>query len=78
MNLGGLHTGRGRLNDALKKLHGQWEITSEVWRDKVAEDFVKNHIDPCDQPVMSAIAAIDRMTEIISRAARDLSDENEW
>ena len=39
MKSGDLSLGSARLNDALKKVKVQWEVTRSQWRDEVARKF---------------------------------------
>jgi hypothetical protein len=60
--------GRSKLAQSLKDLKVKFERTQDVWNDVARDNFFKNHVEPLEPAVRSALAAMDKMTEMIYRA----------
>jgi len=70
-------TGTKRLQKATKALKEQWLMTKEHWRDKTAEEFEEKYLRPLGERVGMTLAAVDRLTEVLEKAEKELSDRNE-
>ena len=68
-----LDTGRYQLYAAMKSLRERWEQTQETWRDMIRRDFADDYWDPLEQRVQSALAAIDRLAQVMTRAREECS-----
>ena len=68
-----MSAGAARLKHAMKTLNEHWEQTREVWADRVAADFEKNHLLPVEQQVENARRGMDKITEIMQKIRQDCS-----
>lgn len=68
-----LDTGRYQLYSALKVLKARWDQTQDVWDDLVRRKFAEDVWEPLEQRTQSALSAIDRLGEIITRLKQECS-----
>ena len=66
-----LSTGRNILRGAIKDLHAHWDYARQSWRDSAAEDLERIHLTPLDPKVRTAMGAMERLMELVSRARRE-------
>jgi hypothetical protein len=57
----------------MKTLRERWDLTREMWADKNAQDFEKNHLVPLEQQVENARRGMEKMNEILMRIKQDCS-----
>ena len=70
-------TGTKRVQKATKSLKEQWLWTKEYWRDQTAEKYEAEYLQPLGEKVRMTLTAVDRLTEILEEAEKDLSDHGE-
>jgi hypothetical protein len=70
-----LSGGASKLALALKQLDIKWNVATDAWNDTTAKTFHKDHLEPIMPDVKQTLEAIGRLAEVLSRAARDVSDE---
>jgi hypothetical protein len=63
--------GRSKLNIALKDLRVKFERTQDAWDDIARDGFQKRHLDPLEPCVRTALAAMDKMTQMVNRAKNE-------
>ena len=68
-------TGTKRLQKATKSLKEQWLWTKEYWRDQTAEKYEEEYLVPLGEKVRMAISAVERLTEVLEEAEKDLTDQ---
>lgn len=68
-----MSAGAARLKHAMKALHEHWDQTREMWVDKNAQDFEKNHLVPLEQQVENARRGMDKIQEILQKIRTDCS-----
>jgi hypothetical protein len=66
-------TAKAQISKATKILILKWNDASEHWDDPVSRAMEKKHIDPLRASVRSAIAAMDNMGELLTRAEQECS-----
>ena len=66
-----MSAGASRLKHAMNTLHEHWEQTREVWSDRVAADFEKNHLIPLEQQVENARKGMDKIAEVLQKIRND-------
>ena len=66
-----LHTGGGKLRDAIKTLKAAWLQADAHWRDTVRDEFEQNYIEPIEQHTHSVIDSIGHLAEVIARAEHE-------
>lgn len=74
MRVGDLSSGASKLALALKQLELKWESAKESWNDGTSRHFHKEHIEPLAPDVKETLEALGRLAEVLSRAARDVSE----
>ena len=67
-------TGTKRLQKATKSLKEQWLWTKEYWRDQTAQKYEEEYLEPIGEKVRMALSAVERLTEVLEEAEKDLSD----
>lgn len=67
----GLYEGRGNLNKGFKDLMLRWQTARGDWSDDVARQFEENHLKPVEEALKLAIAAMDHMSQVVSKIDRD-------
>ena len=68
-----LGTGRYQLYSSLETLCAQWDEIRPRWNDGVRQDFEEqywNHVEP---GVNAALAAMDRLTQVLGQLRRECS-----
>jgi hypothetical protein len=65
--------GRNRLIGSLKELQLRWSQLRGQWDDDVRKRFEQEYLVPREREVQAAVAAMDRMAEVVARAKRDCS-----
>jgi hypothetical protein len=68
-----MSAGAARLKHAMKTVNDHWEQTREVWTDRVAQEFEKNHLIPVEQGVENARRGMDKITEIMQKIKQECS-----
>ncbi len=68
-----LDTGRYQLYSAMKTLREQWDAAGEHWQDVVRQQFTEKFWDVLEPRVRDTVAAIDRLTQIVTRARQECS-----
>ena len=53
------------LHDAMRTLSARWRRVEDAWRDDKARRFHADHVQPIEDAVRHAIAAMDQMAEAI-------------
>lgn len=62
---------KAKLAYAMQKKRLHWDETVTQWNDQVSRDFERQHLDPLQPKVHTALQAIDRLAEIIHRCAEE-------
>lgn len=75
MRGGNLASGASKLALAVKQLDIKWESAKETWNDHTSRQFHKECIEPLTPDVKETLEALGRLAEVLSRAARDVSEE---
>lgn len=73
-----LHDGKANLLHAAKRLQLRWQDVRQQWNDKVSEKFERQHLQPLEPQVKTAIQAIERLAEVLSRAEAECRDSAEY
>jgi hypothetical protein len=68
-----LEVGRYRLLSAHTSLMARWEETRLVWQDIVREEFNKEHLEPLTPMLLTTMAAIDQLAQVLGRVRRECS-----
>ncbi|MFI4855017.1 MAG: hypothetical protein ACIAQF_08595 [Phycisphaerales bacterium JB065] len=68
-----LRTGMHRLQDATKAFEVRWSSARDQWADRRAREFEAERIQPVQPAARSAIAAMEQMAEMTSRARQECS-----
>ena len=68
-----MSAGSARLKHAFKTLREHWDQTAEVWADRVAADFEKNHVSPLEHQVEHARRGIDKINEVLQKVRQECS-----
>jgi len=64
-----------RLHESLDLLNAAWIEATTQWDDSANRQFYKDHLAPLEPKARIALNAIGRLTEVLSRAERECSDE---
>jgi hypothetical protein len=67
-------TARGQIYSALKDLRVLWQLTREQWDDVVAREFQERFWLPLEGNTVSAVAALDRLGQVLSQIKQDCGD----
>lgn len=73
-----LDTGRTQLNTSYKDLVALYEQAKLYWNDAVRREFDERYWGDLEPRILSALAAIDRLSTSISDVKRDCSDRSGW
>lgn len=65
---------QANLLDALKNLRVKWSRVQEVWNDDAARRFDQEVIGPLEPKVITAIRALDQVSELLVRVREDCED----
>ena len=68
-----LEVGRYRLLSAHKSLLAGWEDTRLVWQDSVREEFAKEHLESLAPLLLTTMAAIDELAQLLGRVRQECS-----
>ncbi|MBZ0172414.1 MAG: hypothetical protein K8E66_08550 [Phycisphaerales bacterium] len=68
-----LGTSKGMVADAGKQLIDAWKIARRDWDDDTARWFEAEFLDPLSPKIRGAIAAMDKLGAMTTRAERDCS-----
>ncbi len=58
------------LDAAWQLLQQRWEVTGEVWNDRVYEEFAAQHMAPLAQQTQAVAASLERLAQVVSKAQR--------
>lgn len=70
-----LYDGKANLQYARERLELQWRAACEHWQDAVAQQFEREHLEPLDPKIRSALQAIERLAEVLRRAELECSEQ---
>jgi uncharacterized protein YukE len=65
---------RQRAQASLRDLKAKWEQAGASWRDATAEAFGERYVERLEQAIRTALPAMEKMTEVLSRVQRDCGD----
>jgi uncharacterized protein YukE len=65
---------RQRLQASLRDMKSQWEIARSTWQDATAEAFGDRYIEELEQAIRTAMPAMEKMAEALSRVRRECGD----
>jgi len=68
-----LFDGKAKLTFAASKLALRWQDALGQWNDAVSRDFEERYLTPLEPKVGGALRAIDRLTEVLTRAEQECS-----
>ncbi len=68
-----LFTGRAKLYDGMKTLRAHWDDIQQIWKDPVRDEFEEQHWKPLEVQLHSAMRAIDRLDQVLTKMRRDCS-----
>ena len=74
MHICDLVTGTKRLQKSSKLLKEKWDQTKEHWHDQTANEYEEKYLRPLGERVQLALAAVNRLTEVLQNAESDLED----
>lgn len=66
-----LSAGRNMLRGAVKDLLVKWEQARLGWDDPMSQELEKFHLAPLEPKARNALAAMDKMTELVAQARRE-------
>jgi hypothetical protein len=66
-----LPSSRGQLKAALGQIKVVWEETQGRWNDPVSRGFERDFLLPLEPSARAAMAAMDKMAEILAKARRE-------
>jgi hypothetical protein len=66
-----MSAGGARLKHAMKALNEHWDITREKWADHVAADFEKNHLQPLEHQVNTALLGMQKLAEVLNKVRQE-------
>lgn len=69
-----LSSARAKIGTAHRQLLVDWERTRDSWDDAASQAFARNHVEPLEHAVRSAIGAIEHMAEVLERVRRECGD----
>jgi hypothetical protein len=68
-----LSTGRYQLYSCLETLRLHWEDVRPRWDDAVRQNFEEQYWDQVEPRVNAALAAMDRLTQVLGQLRRECS-----
>ncbi len=74
MMLGDLRGGSAQLADSFDTLRAAWAETATRWDDPTSRRFQKERLEPLEPITRRALAAIQRLAEVLAKAERDCGD----
>ena len=66
-----LNDSKATLSRAVKDLFARWNDVKEVWSDAQSKELEKTYLQPIEQDVRSAQAAMDHMSHVIQMIEND-------
>lgn len=75
MRMADLWGGSSQLNDSFDALRAAWAETAARWDDSTSRRFYKERLEPLEPTTRRALAAIQRLAEVLAQAERDCRDE---
>lgn len=66
---------RAKLAAAHRALAAAWEQAAESWDDPASRAFWRQHIQPMENSVRAAFAALDHIGVVLERVKRDCGDD---
>jgi hypothetical protein len=73
MIVGDLHSGAGKLEQAIKNLQLHWELTRQMWHDSASRSFEDNHLADLLPQVKTVLEATQRITEVLDKAQHEVT-----
>lgn len=73
MRRGDLSIVGSSLHHAMKTLRVRWDETQETWNDNVRRQFEEQHLVPLEPQVAATLKAVNRLSQIFSRASEECS-----
>lgn len=73
-----LSGGAGKMALAMKQLRLKWEAARDTWDDATSRAFHEEHIEPLGPRVKETLEAVGRLAEVLARAAREVSDTDDF
>jgi hypothetical protein len=70
----GVYEGRGQLGKSLKDLLHRWAEVKGSWEDAQSKQFEEKFLDPIQQDLKQAMAAMDHVAVVIQQVRRDSSE----
>ena len=77
MKICDLNTGAGRLLRANKELKQRWAETKQLWDDGNSRKFEEEFLQPLGPEIQLAIAAVQRLAELLEKAEKECEDRCE-
>jgi hypothetical protein len=68
-----LSTGRYQLYSSLETLRLHWDDVQPRWNDAVRQDFEEEYWNQVEPRVNAALAAMDRLTQVLGQLRRECS-----
>ncbi len=62
---------KARLMHAVRTLGLRWEQTQTQWNDQVMRDFERRHLEHFEPKATSAVRAIQRLAELLTRVEHE-------
>jgi hypothetical protein len=73
MIVGDLHSGAGKLEQAIKNLQLRWEFTRQMWHDSASRSFEDNHLADLLPQVRTVLEATQRVREVLEKAQYEVT-----
>ena len=70
----GVYEGRGQLGKNLKDLLHRWAEVKGQWEDTQSKQFEEKFLEPLQQDLRNAMAAMDHVAVVIQQVKRDSSE----
>jgi hypothetical protein len=71
MPVADFHTAATILNNGLKTLMMQWQITCDQWHDTASANYGRDHIEPLPHKIRFLLDSCGRLSEVLQRAEVD-------
>ena len=68
-------TAKVKLTSATRDLRIKWAEATQKWNDHASQSIEKNHLEPFETRVRSAINALDTMQDVLSIMHRECDDD---
>ena len=69
--------GRSKLYAALKDARLRWEVTADIWQDKVRRQFEEEVWGPLEAQAAAALRGIDRLQQVLIQARQECEGAGE-